>query len=524
MEPSPSRGRRLLRLCGRLLVVLLLLVASGLLLGDRLTPRAVGEPSTALPPRAGQTPLDRALAPQLAAHPGRSGAAYLVDGLEAFAARSVVTRQAGRSLDLQYYMWHDDMVGHLLARDVYEAAERGVRVRLLLDDMNASGMDKQLLALDAHRNIEVRLYNPFRNREGVWRLVEMVQRVFSINHRMHNKAWIADGRVAIVGGRNIGAEYFDARPDVNFRDLDLLLAGPAAGQASAIFDAFWNSRAAVPIAALAPVSRQQLGQLVSRAAVDARRAEARPYLERLRARLAGAYVGGRLPLHWSARLQVYSDPPLKHRDNDRADWLVTRLAEELGQARHKTLLISPYFVPGRTGEEELLRQVARGVHVGIVTNSLAANDVAAVHSGYMHYRLPLLRGGAHLYELKSRGDGGRSSAFGSSGASLHTKAIVVDDRRGFVGSFNIDPRSAYLNTEMGVLFDDPVLAVQLREEYLRLSGPDLSYYLYLDSDGKLRWLDRARAPPAGYVAEPDTTWLQRATARAISWLPLESQL
>lgn len=524
MEPSPSRGRRLLRLCGYLLAVLLLLVASGLLLGDHLTPRAVGEPSTALPPRAGQTPLDRALAPQLAAHPGRSGAAYLIDGLEAFAARSVVTRQAGRSLDLQYYMWHDDMVGHLLARDVYEAAERGVRVRLLLDDMNASGMDKQLLALDAHRNIEVRLYNPFRNREGVWRLVEMVQRVFSLNHRMHNKAWIADGRVAIVGGRNIGAEYFDARPDVNFRDMDLLLAGPAAGQASAIFDAFWNSRAAVPIAALAPVSQRQLGQLVSRATLDARRAEARPYLERLRARQAGAYVGGRLPLHWSGRIQVYSDPPLKHRDNDRADWLVTRLAQELGQARHKTLLISPYFVPGRSGEEALVRQVADGVHVGIVTNSLAANDVAAVHSGYMHYRLPLLRGGARLYELKSRGDGGRSSAFGSSGASLHTKAIVVDDRRGFVGSFNIDPRSAYLNTEMGVLFDDPVLAAQLREEYLRLSGPELSYYLYLDHDGELRWLDRARTPPAGYVAEPDTTWVQRATARAISWLPLESQL
>ena len=524
MEPSPSRGRRLLRLCTRILAALLLLVASGLLLGDWLTPRAVGEPSTALPPRAAQTALDRALEAQLAAHPGQSGAAYLVDGLEAFAARSVVTRQAGRSLDLQYYMWHDDMVGHLLVNDVYAAAQRGVRVRLLLDDMNAKGMDAQLLALDAHPRIEVRLYNPFRNREGLWRLLEMVQRVFSINHRMHNKAWIADDRVAIVGGRNIGAEYFDARPDVNFRDLDLLLAGPAAGEASAIFDAFWNSRAAVPIAALAPPSARQLDQLVSRAELDARRAEALPYLQRLRERLTDTYVGGRLALHWSDRIQVHSDPPLKHRDNDRGDWLVTRLGAELGQARHKTLLISPYFVPGDTGTSELLQQVADGVHVGIITNSLAANDVAAVHSGYMHYRLPLLRGGVQLHELKARGSSGRSSAFGSSGASLHTKAIVVDDRRGFVGSFNLDPRSAYLNTEMGVLFDDPVLAAQLREEYLRLSGPDLSYYLYLDSDGKLRWLDRARRPPAGYVVEPDTTWLQRATARVISWLPLESQL
>ncbi len=525
MEPSRTRGRRLLRLAGRLLVALLLLVASGLLLGDWLTPRAVGPPSHALPPQTGQTPLDRQLEPLSAAHPGQSGAAYLVDGLEAFAARSVLARQAGRSLDLQYYMWHDDMVGHLLARDVYEAAERGVRVRLLLDDMNASGLDAQLLALDAHPGIEVRLYNPFRNRKGLWRLVEMVQRAFSLNHRMHNKAWIADGRAAIVGGRNIGAEYFDARPDVNFRDLDLLLAGPAAGEASAVFDAFWNSAAAVPIADLNPPSRQQLGRLISTAARDARQAEAQPYLERLRSRLQDGYIGQRLPLHWSGRIRVYSDPPLKHRDIDRGDWLVTRLAQELGQPQRKTLLISPYFVPGDTGTEALLRQAARGVHVGIVTNSLAANDVAAVHSGYMHYRAPLLRGGAHLYELKARGSaGGKGSAFGSSGASLHTKAIVVDDRRGFVGSFNIDPRSAYLNTEMGVLFDDPVLAVRLRDEYLRLSGPELSYYLHLDRDGQLRWLDHARQPPVAHVAEPDTTWLQRATARAISWLPLESQL
>lgn len=165
-----------------------------------------------------------------------------------------------------------------------------------------------------------------------------------------------------------------------------------------------------------------------------------------------------------------------------------------------------------------------GVQVGIITNSLAANDVAAVHSGYMHYRRPLLAGGVQLYELKSRGHTSKASPFGSSGASLHTKAFLVDDRRGFVGSFNLDPRSAYLNTEMGALFDDPVLATRLHEEYLRLSSPEQSYWVYLNKDHELRWLDRAQTPPISLRTEPDTSFMLRASTRVISWLPLESQL
>ncbi len=520
----PPRRRRLLRLLGIVLSALVLLVISGLLLGDRLTPKAVGAPSSALPLQEGQSVIDRNLRPLLAGHPGQSGAVYLSDGLEAYAARSIITRQAGRSLDLQYYMWHDDMVGHLLAHDVYAAAERGVRVRLLLDDLSAKGLDPQMLALDQHPNIEIRLYNPFRNRDGLWRLVEMVQRVFSINHRMHNKAWIADGRVAIVGGRNIGEEYFDARPDVNFRDLDLLLAGPVVQDASAVFDAFWNSDAVVPIAALQSGNTPQLATLLSTAERDARLQQAAPYLQRVRAHFGDAYIGERLPLHWTSSIHVYSDPPQKRGNRDRSDWLVTRLVEVLGSARHKSLLISPYFVPGAAGTRAMLEQVEHGVQVGVVTNSLAATDVAAVHSGYMHYRRPLLAGGVRLYELKSHGHVEKASTFGSSGASLHTKAFVVDDHRGFVGSFNLDPRSAYLNTEMGVLFDDPVLAARLREEYLRLSSPELSYWLYLDRNNELRWLDRKGSPAIAHRVEPDTSWAQRATTRVISWLPLESQL
>ena len=517
--------RRMLRWLGIVLAVLVLLVLSGLLLADHLTPKAMGAPSSVLPVQPAQTVIDRELARLQASHPDQSGVAFLADGLDAYAARAVITAHAGRSLDLQYYIWHDDLIGHLMAQSLYQAAERGVRVRLLLDDMNARDKDALLMALDEHPNIEIRLYNPFRNRTGPWRMVEMVQRFFSVNHRMHNKAWIADGRVAIVGGRNIGEEYFSARSDVNFRDLDLLVAGHAVNQANRIFDDYWNSETAVPIAALAFHTPAQLRLLVRESEHEAKRDVAQPYLRRVQqSQSARSYYRDAVELHWSPNVEIVSDPAMKHRRDDTSNWLVTRLVSEMQATRHKALLISPYFVPGEEGTDGMAAMVKRGALVGVVTNSLAANDVAAVHGGYMHYRAPLLRSGVHLYELKAHGHGDRGGLFGSSGASLHTKAFLLDDRRGFVGSFNLDPRSAYLNTEMGVLFDDPVLGAQLRAEYLRLADPAQSYWVMLDAQDRVRWLDRAAEPPVVLDREPDTSSWLRASARVISWLPLESQL
>ena len=518
--------RRFLRGVSVVLAILILLVLSGLLLGDHLTPKAQGPHSTVLPLQPAQGPIDREVVRLQAQHPDESGVAFLSEGLDAYAARAVVTRHAARSLDLQYYMWKDDLIGHLMAQELYQAAERGVRVRLLLDDMNAQDKDALMMALDEHPNIEIRLYNPFRNRDGLWRLVEMVQRFFSVNHRMHNKQWIADGRVAIVGGRNIGEEYFSARSDVNFRDLDLLVAGQAVQQANGIFDAYWNSEAAVPVAALAFHTPAQLRLLMLESAHEAKLEAAQPYLQRVeRSASARAFGLNEVNLHWSPNVEILSDPPMKHRRDDQANWLVTRLVRELGATRDKALLISPYFVPGDEGERGLAALVERGAYVGVVTNSLAANDVAAVHSGYMHYRLPLLQDGVHLYELKSRGHvGGGSGPFGSSGASLHTKAFLIDDQHGFVGSFNLDPRSAYLNTEMGVMFEDRALAAELRQEYLRLASPKLSYWVTRTDDNEVRWLEWAAQPPTLLEREPDTSFKQRAVARVIGWLPLESQL
>lgn len=586
---------------------LLALVGSGLLLADRLTPPNTGAPSYTLPLAADHTALDRELAPLLARNPGKTGALMLVDGIDAFAARAMSARQAGRSLDLQYYIWHDDLTGRLLAREAWLAAERGVRVRLLLDDINAGGKDTPLLVLDGHPNIEVRLYNPFRNRSGIARLLEMLQRGFSLNHRMHNKAWIADGRVAIVGGRNVGLEYFSASEASNFHDLDLLLFGPEVAQASAIFDQFWNSEAVAPVASLGQLGMDDILRVADDLGTEARTAAAARYLQRVDGSPSvRAYLDRALSPYWSDSFRIVSDPPVKRVGDETSGWLVEHIDTALRGTREAALLISPYFVPGEDTAALLVDLASGGVHVGVITNSLAANDVVAVHGGYAGYRKQLLAGDVHLYELRpeaaagpggsgpggsgisetglSGGDGGdggddggdgdgagagagvdgtgvdvgsgdgdgagadagagvdgtgvdvgvgsdgtanvrpRTGPAGSSGASLHTKAFLVDGRRGFIGSYNLDPRSAYLNTEMGVFFDDPGLGAGLRAEYLHLAAPELSWKVGLDDAGDLYWLDAAGPEPRRLRTEPEASRWQRIQATVFRWLPVESQL
>lgn len=510
------------------LVALAVLVASGLLLGGYLTPAATGAPGRALPVQPAATALDREIAPLVARNGGKTGAILVPDGLDAFAARALSARQAERSLDLQYYIWHDDLTGRLLGREAWLAAERGVRVRMLLDDINAAGKDLALLALDAHPRIEVRLYNPLRNRNGIARAMEMLQRFFRLNHRMHNKAWIADGRMAVLGGRNIGIEYFSASDESNFHDLDLVLFGPAVQQASDIFDRYWNSDAAVPVASLGdgPVGPEQdasTRELIVRAQAEAESPAARAYLQRVEASPnVRAYLAQALRPFWSDGIAIVSDPPIK-RGVARAQLLVDRIERDLRSAQRKAFLISPYFVPGDDATAGLVALAQRGVHTGVVTNSLAANDVAAVHGGYSKYRPRLLAGGVHLYEIRAQHDPAHRPG-SSSGASLHTKAYVIDDARGFIGSFNMDPRSANLNTEMGVFFDDPRIAAALRDEYLHLAGPAMSYWLHRNDDGALRWLDRSTRPPRLLAREPDATGMHRAQATLFRWLPVESQL
>lgn len=517
--------RKILRRVGWTVVVLALASLASLYTYGRFAERARGAEVHALPLAEAQTGIDQVLAPLVAAHGGRAGVMVLPDNAEAFAVRAMTARRAGRSLDLQYYIWHPDFTGNLLFNELLRAADRGVRVRLLLDDMNVHGSKSVLAALDSHPLIEVRMFNPTRAREGsVMRGVELLLRFFSVNRRMHNKAWIADGRVAVVGGRNIGDEYFDAAEDVNFMDTDALVVGPPVAQAERVFDGYWNSATAIPLAALVQAPADALARL--RHSIDAGLASVRatPYVQHLRqAPGVQEVVQGRRPLHWARDVAIVADPPAKAEGAAPGpDWMTPQLAARMQRAQRQLRVISPYFVPGEAGLRFVQALRARGVEVGVLTNSLAANDVVAVHGGYAGYRVPLLRQGVALYELKPQGrpDG---SLFGSSGASLHTKAFLVDDSGGFIGSFNLDPRSMNLNTEMGLVFDDPGIAAELARIYRAKTAAAISYRLELGEAG-LRWHDEAAQPPVVWTHEPEASLGRRAAARVIGWLPVESQL
>ncbi|MCA0198091.1 MAG: phospholipase D family protein [Proteobacteria bacterium] len=512
------------------IVIVLVAFAAASLLSlyayGRFAERARGPQGHALPIAGEPTEIDRVLAPLTEAHPDWAGLAILADNLDAFAVRAVSARAAGRSLDLQYYIWHPDLTGNLLHAELLNAADRGVRVRLLLDDMNVHGSDSVLAALDTHPGIEVRLFNPTRAREGtLGRGMELLLRFFSVNRRMHNKAWIADGRLAVVGGRNIGDEYFDAAAEVNFMDTDVAVVGPPVAQAEAIFDAYWNSASAIPLDELVVAKPGSLGRLRHGVEAGALAKRAEPYRQRLEAAPSVQdLMGGRRGLHWTADATIVSDPPEKAEGAEPAgDWMGPLLAAHAGRASRELKIISPYFVPGEAGVEWIAGLRGHGVEVGILTNSLAANDVVAVHGGYARYRVPLLEQGVSLFELKHYGPKNRASLFGSSGASLHTKAFVADRAHGFIGSFNLDPRSINLNTEMGLLFDCADAAAELDDLYAKKTSPQTSYRLEL-ADGSLRWHDPDGKPPRIWRDEPHASWSRRALARVVGWLPVESQL
>lgn len=503
-------------------------VAAILYIYGRFGRRPHGLPSTALPVAEAGTELDRLIMPLLAGRPNANGVALVSDSIEALVVRAHAARRAGRSLDLQYYYWKDDLTGLLLAREILAAADRGVCVRLLLDDINAGIHDRMCIALDAHPNIEVRLFNPSRARTDRFRRgFEMAIRAFSATRRMHNKLWVADGRVAIAGGRNIGDAYFDAAELSNFRDLDVWMVGPVLDQASAMFDRYWNSDSVLPIAALRTPRKQYLPAL--REAVDglARTPAGRFYIERVdkAAQDADIYHGTRR-LHWSSQIRLASDPPEKALMQRRQNWLLRELFPLIEAATRDLRIISPYFIPGVAGTRELAAIVSRGARVAVLTNSLAATDVAAVHGGYIKYRRKLIQAGIALFELKEQGDvaeGHRMTLFGRRNASLHSKAFVVDGLNGFVGSMNFDPRSASLNTEMGVVFADAALAGELASMFEEETSPLISYRLGIDGS-RLVWRDRANGSERLLRREPDASLARRMIANLIRILPIESQL
>jgi putative cardiolipin synthase len=471
------------------------------------------------------TSLAAAVSPRVAAHPRQSGLHELPTGEGALAARLALADAAQRSLDVQYFIWNKDMAGKVLLEHLFRAADRGVRVRLLLDDLGTMPGDRELLAIDSHPNIEVRMFNPVALRSP--RLLGMVADFGRINKRMHNKSFTADGQVSIVGGRNIGDEYFEANAKLNFADLDVAVIGPVVKEVSDEFDLYWNNQSSIPIAALARqnTTPEQFAAMRAKLIAHHETAKASAYAQSLReSEFARQLRNRNVSFHWG-KATIVNDHPDKVATS--ADKTETHLAPQLREVANKTkrelFLVSPYFVPGKKGVELLAGVHQRGVRVVVITNSLASTDGVPVHSKYKFYRKQLIEAGVELYEIKPTAGAQLKRRFrepaGSSTGGLHAKTFAFDRRIGFIGSYNLDPRSSKLNTEMGVLFDCPTLAKRLPEQTEReLSrnayGVELHHH-------RLVWVTHEDGKEVRYHSEPNAGLMKRVKSQVIGWLPVE---
>lgn len=492
--------------------------------GCALPPLKDRSPSHALSTeQARETRLGTALAPLVADHPGQSGVHALPNARNAFVARAMLARAAERTLDVQYYIWQDDLTGILLLRELHKAAERGVRVRLLLDDNGIRGLDADLAALDAHPDIQVRLFNPFMLRHPKW--VGYITDFARLNHRMHNKSFTADNRASIVGGRNIGDQYFGAGGGALYADLDVLAIGPVVNRVSDAFDDYWTSASAYPADRILPDPEPgKLAHLAARAQKVARHPAGRDYVNALRtSRFTRQLLDSRLAFEFTEVRMVSDDPAKGLGKASDSGLLLNKLDDILGDPDSHVALISPYFVPAKAGTRAFRRLAENDIEVRILSNSLAATDVLPVHAGYAKRRKALLDAGIQLYEMRPMGGAPErdlAGPLGSSASSLHAKTFAVDGERVFIGSFNFDPRSMNLNTEMGFVIDSPGLARRITDAFDD-RVPQNAYEVRLDADGSLYWLERRSSEVVRHDSEPDTAFWRRWTVYMLSWLPID---
>lgn len=458
-----------------------------------------------------------------------SGVELLSEPQEAFTTRFAIANLAEETLDLQYYLWKGDLAGGLLMWAALDAADRGVRVRFLIDDIYHSGRDNVYALLDTHPNFEVRIFNPMANR-GTGRYFDYATNRKHLNHRMHNKIFLADNAVAVLGGRNIGNDYFGVDTKANFFDLDVLTVGQGAREAGAAFDEYWNSRYAVPIKVLHNKKIKPEEFREARAKLDAylEGSDAMPYelsinaeqhIENLRAWRDG--------LTW-VEAHVVVDP-LERFEGQGTSAIIEFSREHISEIEEEFIAESAYLIPSQEGLDSLKKMVDRGIRVRLLTNSLQSNNHISAHSGYLKYRKKILNTGAELYEL--RADAELRKHFEANNkdhevpAGIHTKSFVLDGDQALIGSFNFDPRSRDLNSEIGLVisnreFAQEVIAVMEEEFDLRNS-----YRLFLDEKGRLRWegIDE-NGDTVIYKNDPGAPLWRRGLARFLSWLPIESDL
>ena len=481
------------------------------------------------------TSLGQTVAEVAGRHPGWSGFSVLDTGQEFFAEVAALSDAAEQAIDAQYFVWQRDTAGRLLAARLLEAAERGVRVRLLLDDYPIRSKDGPLAALNAHPNFEVRIYNPALTgfRRNVGKSLKYLLEFDRLNQRMHNKAFIVDGSVAVVGGRNIGDEYVAIGKRFNFRDRDLLAVGPIVAQVAKSFDAYWNSAWAYPVESMfQSPSPQQVATTYARlrefASAEATalpyplpsgRTQAWAHLERMPARLI-----------WADAKLVYDVPHTEASATAEAGAVATALRRYARQAEQEILVESPYLVPTNEAQQLSADAVSRGVRLRMLTNSLAATDVTVAHAGYSRRRHKLLEQGVELFELRADAVSCARYVEMPEGCvpprhfSLHAKSVVIDRRTLYVGSFNVSPRSTYLNSEMAIIVESPELAETVAREIESSMHPENSWQVTLGGDGSLEWTAVDGERVRFETREPDAGFLRGIKAGFFALFPLENQI
>ena len=491
-------------------------------------------PETALQVDTAQTTLAQIIQPLQEQHPDLTGYLVLFEPLEALATRLSLIDKAEKRLDLQYYIWDNDKVGSLALHALIRAADRGVKIRLLIDDNNAKSTEGIFLALAQHPNIEVKLFNPYRFRK--YRALDMILDLKRINRRMHNKSFIADHQVALIGGRNMTNQYYNVSDNYQFSDVDVMLVGTAVKDISHSFDEYWSHEYAYKVQEVVNQSAHHLSYESLKRQLDEHyeRVTVQNYLDLTsNSQAIDSLMSRDIQLDW-VKAEVVKDSPDKIKSKaKKKEHLNFQLIQQLEQPEKNVDLISAYFVPEKKGAKMLTDLAKDGVKVRVLTNSFKANDVAVVHAFYGKYRQNLLEHGVQLYEFlpalnkndldKNTEDLAKKakvSIKGLSRSSLHAKLMALDEKQVFIGSFNFDPRSAYLNTEIGVLLNSPPLA-QAVHTTMDENLSKYAYKLVLDANKKITWQRQTPQGPVIYTKEPRMKWWQRAGIKMLSWLPIE---